>query len=238
MITAPAAPTASASAGRSRAEHPLVFAREFAREFGLDRRSTGAVAPSSRALARELTRPLRGIGSATARTILEVGPGTGAVTRHIAAAMDARDRLDLVEANPRFAHLLAGRLGAEPPLARIRPQARLLAGRIEDVDLDEGRYDAIVCGLPFANFEPDVAEAILEQLFAALHPRGRLSFFAYAGLPVLRSAASGPARRRRLALTRRIVGGFLAQYGVDRALVLGNLPPAWVHHLAGEPVRR
>lgn len=92
--------------------------------------------------------------------------------------------------------------------------------------------------LPFAGTAPDTAEAILEQLFAALRPRGRLSFFAYAGLPTLHAAVSGPARRRRLALTRHIVRGFVAQYGVERTLVTGNIPPAWVHHLTAEPVRR
>lgn len=234
--------------------HPVTFVREFCR----DRHTTGSVTPSSRALARELTRAVRGAPTDAARTILEVGPGTGSVTRHIADAMNASDRLDLVEANPRFADLLVHHLGdrtpladrpvaglpsavtpaAAAPLARVGARTRVLTGRVEDLDLGEARYDVIVCGLPFATTAPDTAEAILEQLFTALRPRGGLSFFAYAGLPTLRAAVSGPARRRRLALTRRIVRGFIAQYGVDRTLVTGNIPPAWVHHLSAEPVRR
>ncbi|GAA4961879.1 rRNA adenine N-6-methyltransferase family protein [Yinghuangia aomiensis] len=237
-----------------RGTHPLAFVREFCR----DRHTTGSVTPSSRALARELTRAVRGAAPDAARTILEVGPGTGSVTRHIADAMTDTDRLDLVEANPRFADLLVHHLGDRAPLAdrptaalpsavtpaaaappaRLRGQTRVLTGRVEDLDLGEARYDVVICGLPFATTAPDTAEAILEQLFAALRPRGRLSFFAYAGLPTLHAAVSGPARRRRLALTRHIVRGFVTQYGVDRTLVTGNIPPAWVHHLAAEPVRR
>ncbi len=52
-----------------------VFWREFRRNF----HTTGAVLPSGRALARALTRYVAA-GAAGPRRILEVGPGTGAVT--------------------------------------------------------------------------------------------------------------------------------------------------------------
>src|SRR5262245_18025577 len=67
-----------------------VFWGEFRRTF----QSTGAVMPSGRSLCRALSRQVReGSGG---RRLLEVGPGTGAVTRAIVAALQPGDTLDLV----------------------------------------------------------------------------------------------------------------------------------------------
>src|SRR5205807_4789590 len=80
------------------------FFRECRRHF----RTTGAVLPSSRFLARALVKQLRG-PRGPAR-ILEVGPGTGSVTVEIARRMLSGDRLDAVEINGHFARLLEQRV--------------------------------------------------------------------------------------------------------------------------------
>src|SRR6185312_11129733 len=67
------------------------FFRECRRHF----HTTGAILPSSRFLARALVRPMR--GPRPPWRILEVGPGTGSVTREIARRMLPGDRLDAVE---------------------------------------------------------------------------------------------------------------------------------------------
>src|SRR5438270_100921 len=95
--------------------------RVFWRQFRQAYHSTGAVLPSGGPLARALSRFVRGDdrysattqnGTCTssiatnARHILEVGPGTGAVTVQIIQDMRPHDRLVLVERNKEFvAHL-------------------------------------------------------------------------------------------------------------------------------------
>ncbi|TDT40765.1 phospholipid N-methyltransferase [Streptomyces sp. BK208] len=194
----------------------------FFREFTRTRRATGAVAPSSPRLARALTRyviPSPG----TARAVLEVGPGTGAVTRHVMESLGPMDTLDLVEANPRFAALLAQTYAGDR-------RVRVLTGLVQDADL--GSYDTIVCGLPFANFDAATVGDILGRLVGALRPGGTMSYFAYAGMPPLRRAlATGRARARVLAL-QSVIGRVLARHRFRTETVLGNLPPARVHHLA------
>lgn len=194
----------------------------FLKEFGRSHRDTGAIAPSGPRLARALTRyviPSPGRGHA----VLEVGPGTGSVTRHITASLGAHDTLDLVESNPRFTELLHDTYGHDQRL-------RLLTGLVQDHPL--GSYDTIVCGLPFANFDPATTEEILFQLLSTLRPGGTLSFFAYAGVPPLRRAFTyGDARSRTLA-TQEILGRTLERHAFRSETVLGNLPPARVHHLA------
>src|SRR5262245_17324028 len=89
--------------------------RVFWRQFRQAYNSTGAVLPSGRGLAVALSRFIRDVGKAAiarpngdlaGRRILEVGPGTGAVTLQIIADMRPNDRLVLVERNEQFvAHL-------------------------------------------------------------------------------------------------------------------------------------
>jgi phospholipid N-methyltransferase len=194
----------------------------FLREFARTRRDTGAITPSSPLLAKALTRyviPSPG----RARSVLEVGPGTGAVTRHISASLGALDTLDLVEANPRFAELLHRDHGGDERI-------RLLTGLVQEHEL--GSYDTIVCGLPFANFDAGTVGDIFERMLAALRPGGTLSFFAYAGMPPLRRVfTTGGARERTLAV-QAVVGRTLDRHRFRTETVLGNLPPAHVHHLA------
>src|SRR5215207_10318400 len=100
--------------------------RVFWRQFRQAYNSTGAVLPSGRGLAVALSRFVRDDGKAsvakqngatTGRRILEVGPGTGAVTVQIIADMRPSDRLVLVERNEQFVSHLTRRL-AEIPAAQ------------------------------------------------------------------------------------------------------------------------
>ncbi len=74
---------------------------EFFRQFRTQFQTTGSIVPSSRHLARAMTRQIAA-PRGPAR-ILEVGPGTGAVTRRILKLLQKDDRLDLVELNESFA---------------------------------------------------------------------------------------------------------------------------------------
>src|SRR4051794_9569006 len=88
--------------------HILEECGDFFREFRHHFRTTGAILPSSRFLARALVRHLRGPRAPS--RILEVGPGTGSVTCEIARRMLPGDRLDAVEINDRFVRLLEERV--------------------------------------------------------------------------------------------------------------------------------
>src|SRR5438046_6464322 len=92
------------------------FIRESRRHF----RNTGSLLPSSRFLAKALVTELRqprGPGR-----ILEVGPGTGSVTKQILRHLLPGDRLDAVEINDTFLELLQARFEYEWPFWRLRNQ--------------------------------------------------------------------------------------------------------------------
>src|SRR6516162_8762291 len=90
----------------------LTECREFYQEFRRQYRNTGSILPSSRGLARALTGPFRR-RTGPAR-VLEVGPGTGAVTAEILRLLRPGDHLDIVEINAHFVAVLEKRFAQEP----------------------------------------------------------------------------------------------------------------------------
>src|SRR5262245_21756999 len=150
----------------------LDFFREFRRNF----HTTGSVLPSSQFLARALTRPLAG-PRGPAR-VLEVGPGTGAVTRAIARRMNPGDALDAVEINARFAELLRQRVQADPAFAACRAAIDVIHAPLEQLP-GESVYDFIVSGLPLNNFAPGQVRAAFAAFRRLLKPGGLLTYFEY-----------------------------------------------------------
>ncbi|WP_086559522.1 class I SAM-dependent methyltransferase [Streptomyces africanus] len=206
----------------------LTFLREAARTF----RTTGAVAPSSGPLATRLAAPL-----ALARaelggpvSVLEVGAGTGPVTRMLASRLGPADRLDVVEVNPRFVDVLHGALRTDPALSAASDRIRIIAESITEARLGR-RYDVIVSCLPFTNFAPDMVRTVLERYFSVLEPGGHLTYFAYLGTEATRALVADRAEAARHRAVAAVLDGFTARYGVGDSLVLRNLPPARVRHL-------
>jgi phospholipid N-methyltransferase len=190
--------------------------------------TTGAVLPSGRRLAAALTRYVGAEGPA--KRILEVGPGTGPVTRRIAAAMGPEDRLDLVELNESFVECLRLGLANEPGLQKIAARTRVLHGAVEDLP-EERSYDVIVSGLPLNNFSAPLVESILKKFAAVLRPGGTLSFFEYMAMRPLRALVSGRAGRERLRGIGRAMRAIVHGNEIRRDWVWANVPPASVHHV-------
>jgi phosphatidylethanolamine/phosphatidyl-N-methylethanolamine N-methyltransferase len=202
-----------------------LFFREYLRNF----HTTGAILPSGRRLAAALTRFVRSPSSAP-RRILEVGPGTGAVTRRIVRSMDRSDRLDLVELNDTFVAQLRRRFQVEPAFLAMADRTRVLHCPVEDLPGGDC-YDVIVSGLPLNNFSVAQVERILTALTGRLTPGGMLSFFEYIAVRPARALVSGRADRVRLRGVGKALRAVLDRHEVRRDAVWLNVPPAWVHHV-------
>ena len=209
---------------RRLAEHAIFF-REFLHNF----HTTGAILPSGRSLSAALTRFVRE-PSAAARRILEVGPGTGAVTRRIVAGMGPRDSLDLVELNDSFVQRLRHRFESEPEFQAVAERARVLHCPIENLPLGHG-YNLIVSGLPLNNFSLAQVEGILRALGGLSAADGVLSFFEYIAVRRVRAIVSGPRERSRLRGIGRALSALFDGREIRRDAVWRNIPPAWVHHV-------
>jgi phospholipid N-methyltransferase len=227
--------------------------RLFWRQFRRASHRTGAVMPSGRALSAALSRFVRDgkrqvAGSAAAdpglavsetrpcvggRRILEVGPGTGAVTTRIIRDMRPGDQLLLVEQNDQFVEHLRQRILMSPPFSDMRDRLALFHAAVEDLP-EERQYDLIISGLPLNNFSVSSVEHIFAKLRRMLAPGGTLSFFEYVAIRRVKSLVSRARERARLREISRAFREVLDANEVCRELVLANVPPAWVHHVRFE----
>jgi len=203
-----------------------LFLSEFRRNF----RTTGAILPSGRRLSAALVRFVREAGNGQPRRLLEVGPGTGAVTRHLIGNMRPGDCLDLVELNQSFVDCLKDRFRADPEFRPAASRCRVLHCAIENLPA-ETNYDVIVSGLPMNNFAVAEVEHILGVLRRLAGPGTIVSFFEYMGIRRMKAAFSGRAERARLRGIGQVVGRLLKDHEVRRDHVWSNVPPASVHHV-------
>lgn len=116
----------------------------FLRSFLANPLRMGSAFPSSPALAGQITDP---INFARARVIVELGPGTGAFTRLLAQRAHPACRVLALELDTELAAYVATRY---PRVEVINAAAQ----RLPEVLAERGisQVDAVVCGLPFANF--------------------------------------------------------------------------------------
>ncbi len=204
------------------------FFREFRRHF----RDTGSVMPSSRFLGRAMTSQLR--PPRPPARILEVGPGTGAVTAQLLRQLQPDDRVDAVELNESFFALLERRFDEEELFRSHRDQVRLIHGPVQQVE-GEAVYDFIVSGLPLNNFPVDLVRDVFKVFHRLLKPGGTLTYFEYALMRQLKTPFVNRQERRRLFRVGRVVGRHIRSCEIRRQNVLMNVPPAIVRHLRLKP---
>jgi phospholipid N-methyltransferase len=205
--------------------------RVFLGQFWKQYRTTGAIWPSGRSLARALARFVRDRESPSdqPQRILEVGPGTGSVTVEIIRGMRPQDRLELVELNDDFVAHLRQRFENDPAFQAVAQRSEIHHAPVEKLTADQG-YDLIVSGLPLNNFEVAEVENILNTFRRLMKPGGVISFFEYVAVRKAKACISGSATRERL---RGIAAALdlLCETEVRRDCVLLNVTPAWVHHV-------
>jgi phospholipid N-methyltransferase len=159
-------PAAPLSVGSALADR-LAFARGFVAHPG----QVASFVPSSRYLEQRL---VRAAAIAQARTVVELGPGTGGTMRALLRAMAPDARLLAIEVNAYFYRRLVQRtsdqrlalqFGSAEQLGEILHAQRLPAP------------DVVVSGIPFSTMPEDVARRIAASVADCLAPGGR--FIAY-----------------------------------------------------------
>jgi phospholipid N-methyltransferase len=206
--------------------------KAFFHQFRTQYRNTGSILPSACGLARALASPLRkGYGQ---RRVLEVGPGTGAVTVEILRALRAGDQLDIVEINEHFIRYLQRRFEDEPLFRSRRDQVRLIHAPLQEVP-GEGCYDYLISGLPLNNFPLALVREIFHAYQRLLRPGGVLSYFEYLMIRHVKALCVGRKQRRRLRVLGRYLQRKIDAYQFREQWVFLNVPPAVARHLRFGP---
>ncbi len=176
----------------------------FLREWLANPQRTGSVAPSSPMLTAAMARwlPLD-----SESYVLELGPGTGAVTAALLKRGLREDRLVAIEHNPSLAEHLRKRF----------PRAHIITG--DAWQMDEllrqnippvASVGAVISSLPLLNFPKEKAAELAQKIRALLEPQGRWVQYSY---HIAQSRCRGGEDFQLLA----------------SKIVWLNLPPARVH---------
>lgn len=182
----------------------------FLKNFLRNPMEVGAIAPSSQELAKMMTADLH---LRPGDTVIELGPGTGALTTQIRHILPDTQYYIGIECEARFVHMLQ----------KSFPDMRFVKGRAEHaVRLHRqsglAPVRAIISGIPFANhWGGDLRTEIIDTLEQLMAPGCVFRTFQYVHAYTL-----PPALRFRKEMSDRF-----GNYRRSR-VVFRNLPPAFV----------
>jgi phospholipid N-methyltransferase len=184
--------------------------RKFFSEFVSHPVAVGSVSPSSARLARHIVSKVDWDDTST---LLEYGPGTGAITAEIVAQLPPDVNFCAIEIIAEFAEVLRKRF----------PNVSVLEGSVEQVKqlcAEQGieQVDAIISGLPWAGFSDADQTAYLDATMEVLKPGGQFITFGHLQGLLL------PASRR----FRKRLQSYFSEVKMSKP-VWANLPPAFFY---------
>ena len=166
-----------------------------------------ALFPSSSATAQAMAAQI----PSNEGQVLELGPGTGAITQAIIARGIAASRIVAVEHDPGFADLLNARFGGLYVLRGDALNLKTVLGT------PRRSYTAVVSGLPLINFPMKTRRAVIEDGLARVRPGGPFIQISYRGTPAMAESDDIQVR--------------------CAAFVWRNLPPGYVWVYRRQPIK-
>lgn len=199
--------------------NPPNFVAEALADFG----KVGAIAPSSRYLTRAMLEPL---SLEMAKVAVELGPGTGVMTRALLRALPREATLLTFEINERFTrHLIA--TVSDPRLIVINAPAEALGKELKKRGYS--RVDAILSSLAMAFMSTQQRQRILSEASEALSDAGIFTQYQY-----LHCLQFSDWHLSKFDLEKLLTEYFRS---VERKIIWPNLPPAFVFACKGAQAR-
>lgn len=205
----------------------IYFLKEFTKSFN----QTGSIIPSSVALAKVMVRSLE--ESTKALRILEVGAGTGSVTKQILKMMKPVDNLTICEINPKFVEILKDNLIKSDYFLKNQQRISIVQAPVQDFGSDIRKFDLIISSLPFANFGPELVQDILDCYKRMLMDDGQVVFFQYIGLKKIVRLFASEGTKRRVAEVEKVLDSWCnsKEVKLEKELALLNIPPACTYRV-------
>jgi phospholipid N-methyltransferase len=172
-------------------------------------KETGAVAPSSKFLARDLMEPLSAaIGKNSAPiNILELGPGTGSLTSEIVKLLRPDDHLDVVEVQEEFFEIITQKFRRSNITVYFRDILQFQSDR---------HYKFIFSSLPYDNMPHSIIRQIWQKKLSLCAPEAYICYFKYLKF-----------RKFKSKYEEQMVN----KYKQNKKMVFRNLPPANIYTL-------
>lgn len=198
----------------------------FLKRFFHNPSQVGAIAPSSHALAVQITEPIpdrsKKSPNEPGQRFLEIGAGTGVFTREIVKKLGPNDHLDVVEYDASF----CDQLRQDKDIGQ-NPKVTIYQISITQF-LTTRPYDVIISGLPLNAFEPEFVDAILKKYVELIKPNGIISYFEYIGLEKIKKAFLFGESYRKFSNVLQQKASFVEKNKATSRSVYINIPPARV----------
>lgn len=136
----------------------------FAKQFARQPLSTGAIAPSSKRLARHVAQLAY---LEKAETVVELGPGTGVFTEQITHLLSDKSLFFAIELNKNFVHATNRRC---PHVSVYHDEAASLPVYLQQNNRTYA--DRVICSLPWTIFDEYEQDNVLTTITDSLKPGG------------------------------------------------------------------
>jgi phospholipid N-methyltransferase len=200
----------------------------FVKAFLNDRDTVGSIWPSSPLLVQEMVKKINERANEE-NHILEVGAGTGVITKEILSLLKEKDTLDIVEIHPEFAKELRFMILN----AQKTNQVTVYETGIERFQSTK-KYTHIISSLPLTNFNTTLVIDIYKQFKRLLKEGGVLTYFEYQGLKARLFYSKiffQKTHYKRLSGIKKVKENFLKKRPFKMRSIFSNLPPARVYHV-------
>lgn len=146
----------------------------FLKEFFKEKKTVGAVSPSSKALGRSM---LKNIDFSKVSAMAEYGPGTGVFTRMLISKLEPGAKLLVFELHDAFFKKLVKEFEDNENIILINDSAENIGKYLKEHNIEE--LDVILSSLPLTNFDKSLTTNILNRSHGVLKQKGLFIQFQY-----------------------------------------------------------
>ena len=177
-----------------------------------DLKKTGAVSPSSKFLAEDITQVLGECSANISKPlqILELGPGTGTLSKYISGYLKPEDTFDMVEINPHFTRMLRRKFKS--------PNITVHYTDFLNFNVSAS-YDYIFSSIPYETIPEEISKQIWEKKIDLCSNGGKIIYYKYLNFNHFRC---------------KYEKSLVKKYCIDKKIVFLNLPPANLYTLCIE----
>lgn len=185
----------------------------------------GAFTPCSRFAAQEITKYIDYEPADKPLAILEVGAGSGVLTKRIEKILDRKKIpyiIDVIEIDPEYCTELHKQFDENPNIT------------IHCTDITQWQaprsYHYIISALPFATLPLSLIESVLTLYKHILLPTGIVSYYEHMWLPNIKQYFLQDKERKEYQRKLAKLNEFKKNYVFDIGSVWANITPLYVYH--------
>jgi phospholipid N-methyltransferase len=163
-------------------------------------------------------------GGEQPRSYLEVGAGSGAVTKHLVKKLGPNDKLYLVEINEAFCSLLKEKF-------KNNANVIVVHSPIQEWVHEEHSIDVIVSTVPLNSLSSaqDVQQ-IFDTYQRLIKPEGVISFAEYVGTSTMTRRIKWGVSAHLYSTLQKVKNAFFDLNQIERKVIFSNFPPARIIH--------